>query len=173
MPTRVLVLVALVLLAPASSAASRQGAGLDLFVIERNKNHNLVQYELRVDAACQPAGDEPVGSFWRMLELGPGVTEEVGLLEQRAYGIESQERGQGGLVVKLRALPTRAITVRAERREGGCSAQATAIIAGHPARLRKVYVFVDEGALIPSVQHIDLSGVAPDGSEVTERITRD
>jgi hypothetical protein len=58
----VLALLALPLLG-ASSPTSR----VDLFVIERNKNRNLVQYSVRLDAACAPVGDEPLECFWRML----------------------------------------------------------------------------------------------------------
>ena len=164
-------LVALMLAAPLLDAAV-PSAGHDLFVIERNKNKNLVQYAVRLDAACAPVGDEPLGCFWRMLEQGPEATEEVGVFERRAYGIADQECRPEGVTVHLRAVPERPVTVRTTRDGGACRAEAYTRIDGAEARLTRIYVMADEAALLPSVTYIDLFGVAPDGRPLSERLTK-
>ena len=142
----------------------------DLFVIERNKNRNLVQYTLRLDANCNPVGDAPVEAYWRMLEIGPDATESVGWFERRAYGFASQEQQTDGWNVRLRALPSRLVKVQARRSEEGCTVEASTSIAGGPAILQRIQVFATEPALIPRVLHIDIQGRAPDGTPVSERV---
>ena len=157
------------LVAPLLDAAA-PSAVHDLFVIERNKNRNLVQYRVRLDADCVPAGDEPIDCYWRMLEKGPDAVEAVGLFEQAAYGIGRQECHSDGLIVRLKALPERVVTVRAGFDGGACRARAYTRIDGAEARLTRVYVMADEGAWLPSVLYVDLFGVAADGREVRERL---
>jgi hypothetical protein len=161
----------LALIAASLLDAAVPSAGHDLFVIERNKNRNLVQYQVRLDEGCTPVGDEPLGCFWRMIEQGPEVTEEVGVFERRAYGVADQECRADGVIVHLRAVPERPVTVRTTRDGGACRAEAYTRINGAEARLTRIYVMADEAALLPSVKHIDLFGVAPEGRAVTERLT--
>jgi hypothetical protein len=142
----------------------------DLFVIERNKNRNLVQYTLRLDANCNPVGDAPVEAYWRMLEVGPDATESVGWLERRAYGVASQEQQTDGWNVRLRALPSRLVKVQARRSEDGCTVEASTSIGGGPAILQRIQVFATEPALIPQVLYIEIQGRAPDGTPVSERV---
>jgi len=144
----------------------------DVFVIERNKNKNLVQYTVHLDAACAPVGDEPLDCFWRMREVGPDAVEDVGLFERAAYGIADQECRADGVTVRLKAVPERPVTIRTGRDPGGCRADAFTRIGGVEARLTRIYVMADEGALIPTVRYVDLLGVAADGSPVTERLTK-
>lgn len=165
-------MLALMLIAPLLDAAT-PSSRVDVFVIERNKNRNLVQYSVRLDAACQPAGDQPLEAFWRMLEKSPEATEDVGMFERSAYGIGDQECRGDGVTVQLKALPARAVTIRAERQGERCRAEAFVRIDGAEARLARVYVFADETKLIPSVLYIDLFGKTPDGRAVTERLKND
>lgn len=156
--------------APAFARTAGNDRTADLFFIERNKNRNLVQYTFRLDPECSAADDAPVAAHWRMLEEGPDATESVGLLERRAYGIASQEPGDDGWSVRLRALPSRVVTIRTRAAEGRCQVSAYTAIRGRPARLRSIYVFAEESRLIPSVVFIDLRGESADGSPVAERI---
>ena len=142
----------------------------DLFVIERNKNRNLVQYTMRLDSNCNPVADAPVGAYWRMLERGPDATESVGWFERRAYGFASQEQQTDGWNVRLRALPSRLVKVQARRSGEGCTVEASTSIGGGQAILERIYVFATEPALIPRVIYIDIQGRAPDGTPVSERV---
>ena len=134
------------LAAPAwSEGVARDGAGVPLFSISKTENKNYVQYAMRLDASCAPAGSAPAFAYWRMLERGPSVVEPLLSHEQPAYGIASQavlERGDGrGLVrVTLRALPNAPLLVASRRSaSGSCEATARTPIGGVDARLFNVH----------------------------------
>ena len=61
-----------------------------LFVIQRSKNANEVQYYLRVDDRCNIASDTPVYALWKLVEEGPEKTEPLSVFDQMAYGIAPQ-----------------------------------------------------------------------------------
>ena len=63
---------------------------LYLFVIQRNKNTNEVQYELRVNDRCQIGTAYPVAAVWRLREISPEQTEALSDLEQMIYGATNQ-----------------------------------------------------------------------------------
>lgn len=147
-PTQRLALVVVVLArAGAASADSRSatGSAVAAFTIAKSENKNQVQYAVRVDDHCVPAGGEPAFAYWLMLEQGPARTEALLPQEGEAYGIASQvvtERARDGGEVRLflRAVPSRAIVVDTSRAPGGaCRAVATTVIAGAPAHLFNVY----------------------------------
>ncbi len=65
---------------------------LNLFVIQRSKNTNEVQYQLHVDDHCQIVSNKPVGAFWHLLEVSSEKTEPLSDLEHMAYGVTSPHR---------------------------------------------------------------------------------
>jgi hypothetical protein len=142
----VVALAARVAVARADSP-SAIGSTVAAFTIAKSENKNQVQYAVRVDDRCVPAGGEPAFAYWLMLEQGPARTEALLPQEGEAYGIASQvvtERGRDGGEVRLflRAVPSRAIVVdtsRAPGPGGQCRAVATTVIAGAPAHLFNVY----------------------------------
>jgi Domain of unknown function (DUF4833) len=143
---------------------------VDLFVIERNKNRNQVQYALRVDGDCVPIGEEPVEVFWRMLEIGPTRTEPVGVFEEMAYGIKKQGRRSDAIDLRLKALETKRLVVRVSKGPRGCVAGAYAMVRGDEARIHRVYVHADEGALLPSVRYVEVTATTPAGALLSERL---
>ena len=44
---------------------------INLFVIQRSKNTNEVQYQLRVNDRCQIVSAHPVSAFWQLREVSP------------------------------------------------------------------------------------------------------
>src|SRR5215475_12502741 len=54
---------------------------LSLFVIQRNKNTNEVQYELRVNDRCSIVTAYPVAAVWRLREVSPEQTEALSGME--------------------------------------------------------------------------------------------
>jgi hypothetical protein len=147
-PTQRLALVVVVLARVALASAdsrSATGSAVAAFTIAKSENKNQVQYAVRVDDHCVPAGGEPAFAYWLMLEQGPARTEALLPQEGEAYGIASQvvtERARDGGEVRLflRAVPSRAIAVETSRAPGGaCRAVATTVIAGAPAHLFNVY----------------------------------
>jgi hypothetical protein len=165
----ILCLVGALTLLVAPTLRAGDGA-LPLFEIARNKNRNVVRFTVHVDADCRPIQDEPVRNHWRMLEIGPDAVEAVGTFEQMAYGIDESTRSGDRITLKLEALPERPLTVVTTRTAAGCRAQVRGAISGRPARLERVFVQADEGALMPKVRHVDLEGVTDRGEKLTERI---
>ena len=158
-----------------ADAPGPSGTVLPLFTIAKSENKNQVQYTVRVDEHCAPAGPSPVAAYWRMLERGPNVTEPILPIEVQAYGLASQtvvaSGDQGGEVrATLRALPSRAVrvtTVRAS--DGRCHATAEVAIGGQPANLFNVYAHL---AWL-GVDYLLLQGWTPDGTRVVrEKIAR-
>lgn len=143
-----------------SLAAAAGGlAGADdcppLFVVERSSNANVVVYE----APRAPGGvvdpKRPVRGHWRMW-AEDGRREELNFVERRlAYGVDVLGPTPGGGVeIALKALPERRIEVR---RDGPCPAALTAL-GGQEALLRRAFVQIASGGLIPKVAYLELHG---------------
>ena len=145
-------------------------AALDLasvMFVSKSENKNQVHYGIHLDAACKPAGAAPVYAYWRMLEKGPDAIEPLLSREQRAYGIGRQEVRGDAVLVTLRGLPARPITIRVRREpNGGCAATAETTIGGLRARLFDVHLFL--GFL--HVKAVLLTGWNAAGQIVRERL---
>ena len=143
----------------------------DLFVVTRNTNRNEVHYAIEVDAdSGLPTGHAPLAVYWLMLEKGEGVTEPITVFEQMAFGIASQRAEGETVIVKLAALPDRAITVsKAAGGENKYKAHCT--IAGATAELTGFYAHAEAAFLLPKVKYIEIHGIR-DGVPVTERINK-
>src|SRR5215213_424383 len=63
---------------------------LNLFVIQRSKNTNEVQYQLHVNDRCQIVSTAPVSAFWHLRAVSPETTEALTDLERMAYGVTNQ-----------------------------------------------------------------------------------
>lgn len=127
-----------------------------LFLIERSKNKNLVQYDVHVTGNGDLPDSNPVIAYWI---LGDGRREELNPVEKKyAYGIASQDRIENNKFrVFLVALEDREIIV--EKIKG--SFRAVLFIQGKESMLEKVYVESKEGlAGQPQVLYVDLFGKA-------------
>jgi hypothetical protein len=148
---------------------------VNLFVIQRSKNTNEVQYQLRVDARCQIVSHHPVSAFWHLREDHPATTEPLSALDQLAYGVVRQRVDANEVVFRLRALEEKPIkaTVTAHPETGTCVPSVHVDIHDQVAVLERVYVQTDEGRVRPTVTYIDVVGTTVEGSPipVTERIT--
>jgi hypothetical protein len=169
-----LVLAAVALVGQVAGGDPAGGAVASVFFVAKSENRNQVHYGVRLDAACAPAGAQPVFAYWRMLERGPRATEPLLSREQGAYGIAGQwvleRREDGGRVlVRLGALPDRSIAVQTSRRDGGCHAEATTSIGGGPASLTRVFAQLRWPF---GVDYLELAGRSlSDGRVVTERLS--
>ena len=138
-----------------------------LFIIERNKNKNYVQYDVRLKKNNELHASNPVTAYW---VLENGGQEELTLIERKyAYGIDSQEKlEQNKIRVLMVALKDREIIV--EKING--SFRAVVFINGKQSILEKVYIESKQRLTgLPKVLYIDLFGrTKGKGSPLRERI---
>jgi hypothetical protein len=160
---------------PNGAPPSPSGTVLPLFTIAKSENKNQVQYTVRVDGHCAPAGPSPVAAYWRMLEHGVNATEPILPIEVQAYGLASQTvvattKDGGEVHATLRALPSRVVRVTTSRAsDGACRATAEVAIGGQPAHLFNVYAHL---AWL-GVDYLLLQGWTLDGTHVVrEKIPR-
>ena len=162
----VLLLVLLSLLPQSIFAASVDKAG-HLFFIERSKNRNLVQYDVRLTENNDIPDSNPVTVYW---VLENGRQQDLNTLERKyAYGIDSHEKlEKNRFRLLLIALKDREIIV--EKMKG--SFKAIVAIGGKTSILERVYVESKERlAGLPRVLYIDLFGHSKEtGLPMNERI---
>ena len=141
---------------------------LPLFHIERNKNKNVVRYDLLLDPSGHPLERGPIDVYWRM-DAEDGRRRELNAFERgKAYGYSVRERpGRDELVITLNSFAQRPIRVRVQARR----AEALVEIAGRGALLDRIFVQAREGP-VPKVEWIDLFGRRAGGTPVHERVMR-
>jgi hypothetical protein len=139
-----------------------------LFFIERSKNKNLVQYEIRLNKNSNLPDIKPVNVYWI---LENGRREELNPIEKEyAYGIFRQEKlDQNRVKVILAGLKGLEITV--ERMNGSFKAMVS--INGRETILEKIYIKSEEKPTrLPKILYIDLFGRTKEtGLPIKERIT--
>ena len=153
---------------------------LNLFVIQRSKNTNEVQYQLHVNDHCQIVSDHPVDAFWNLREVSPESTAPLSDLEHMAYGVTNQKVAEHwvsfdlGVLEHFRALEQRRITatVSDDPHSATCTPSVQTTINGQVAALERIYVQADERLVRPKVRHIDIVGksLASRPTQVVERI---
>jgi Domain of unknown function (DUF4833) len=153
---------------------------LHLFVIQRNKNTNEVQYQLRVTDRCQIVTASPVAAFWRLRAVSPEQTEALSDLEQLIYGATNQQVTAYGVSFDLgvldfyRPLDLRRITatVHYDPKTATCTPSVQTTINGQVAALERIYVQADERLGRPKVRYIEVIGksLASHPTPVVERI---
>jgi hypothetical protein len=153
---------------PLSIFAASEDRVSPLFFIERSKNKNLVQYDIR----HTENSDLPNRSFIRVYWiLENGRREELNPIEREyVYGIVRQEKlDENKVKVILAGLKKLEIIV--ERMND--SFKATVSINGRQSILEKIYIRSEEKPTgTPKVLYIDLFGRAKEtGFPIRERIT--
>ena len=125
-----------------------------LFHIERNKNTNIVVY----DALAQPDGNllpkDPVIVYWLKLAEGGHRKDLKGIEKRMAYGFKILSREENRLVLKMVADVGRKVVVDAV--DG--TYHAFMKINDRQAILEKIFIFAEEGLIMPTVKYIELFG---------------
>ena len=146
-----------------------------LFVIQRSKNGNEVQYHLRVDDHCRIRSHHPVNAVWKLREHSPETTEPLSPVDQLAYGVLRQQVDENWVMFRLRALEEKPLkaTATAQPETGTCVPSIQVEINDQWAALERVYVQTEEQRPRPKVTYIELVGTRLEGSPIllTERIT--
>src|ERR671923_1570735 len=153
---------------------------LNLFVIQRNKSTNEVQYQLHVNDRCQIVSDHPLDAVWHLREVSPETTAPLTDLEQMAYGVTNQQVTEHGVSFDLgvfdhfRPLDQRRITatVHYDPQTATCTPSVQTTINGQGAAFERIYVQADERLIRPKVRYIDVVGqsLASRPTHVVERI---
>lgn len=153
---------------PAKSAAAAHTDTRPLFVIERNKNANIVRYEARLASDGNLDPREPVIAYWVLL-AEDGRRKKLNWLEKKkAYGIRIKSApSQDGYTLTLSAAPWMPLAVR----KVGDAVRAEAAINGRQAVLEKMFIQARERLLGPKVEYIVLFGKDPaTGAACREKI---
>ncbi len=136
------------------SKADSKIQAVKLFVIERNKNANIVEYIANVDRAGNIEKAEPIHAYWKLLAEN-GRTQELNLFEQKAYGFNCNfDSVTGEYQLEINSFKQRRITVYKDQD----TVRAETIISGKPGFLEKVYIRAEQGAFVPVVKYIELYG---------------
>ena len=153
---------------------------VNLFVIQRSKNTNEVQYQLRVNDRCQIGSAHPVSAFWHLREVSPEATEPLTDLERMVYGVANQKVAENWVSFDLefldhfRSLEQRSITatVSYDPHTATCALIVQTTINGQVAALERIYVQTEERLVRPKVLYIDVFGksLASSPMQVKERI---
>jgi hypothetical protein len=151
---------------PAAAAGGRP-CRPELFRIRRSTNANEIVYAAQLDEAGRLDEDDPLVAYW-LMHAEDGHREGLNILEKMlAYGFSAEPAPEGGFHVVLKAKKDRPVHLALRN---GCPV-AFIEIAGQPALLRSIFVQTSSGGVIPTVAHVDLTGVDPaSGRDVSERI---
>jgi hypothetical protein len=166
-------LLAAVTVCVAADASPRFGANdiRTLFFIGKSDDHNEVHYGIHLAPDCTPIGDEPIFAYWRQVEQGPNVFDDLNLLDRTVYGVRRQTvlkrtPEETRIQMTLRATSDRSVTIIVNRRDGKCVSDAVAAIQGRPAHLERIFVHV---AGLFKVDWIEIRGTSG-GNVVVERV---
>lgn len=136
----------------------------NLFKIERNKNANIVQYDVQIGADGKLNNKKPVIVYWvRLAEQGQ--IEELGWLQRKfAFGFRTDFDQESDIAIIDMALKIkRPITVK--RIQGDY--QAIMAIDGKTSHLEKIYINASGKGFSTHVNFIELHGTDIESSEVT------
>lgn len=168
MRSLVIILLLLTLsLFPQSIFAASEDKISHLFFIERSKNKNLVQYDIRLPDNSDLPDSRPVNVYWI---LENGRHEELNPIEKEyAYGIARQEKlDQDKFRVILAGL--KGLEIIVERMNDSFKAMVS--IKGRESILEKIYIKSEEKSSgLPKILYIDLFGrIKETGLPIKERI---
>ena len=163
----VLVLAILSFLFPQSTSATSGDKADHLFFIERSKNRNLVQYDVRLTENRELPDARPVNAYWI---LESGRHEGLNSIETNyAYGVVRQEKlDKDKFKIILAAFKGWEIIVE----KINDSFMAVTSINGKDSILQKIYIRSEEtGVAFPRVLYVDLFGkIKKTGIPVKERL---
>jgi hypothetical protein len=137
----------------------------NLFKIERNKNANVVMYDIRLDSSGEIDKKNPIDAYW-LLYAKQGQRQEIKSFEKRAYGYIVTKNSDNSYTLVLQSVKDRPIKIIL----ANGTPKAEILINNEKAYLSSVYVQASD-ALIPKVHYLLLTGINPSiGKQITEKI---
>jgi len=163
----IVLLLIIVSLFPRSIFAVSEEKVSHLFFIERSKNKNLVQYDIRLTEDRDFPDPSPIRVYWI---LENGRREELNTIEREyAYGIAHQEKlDKDKFKVILAGL--KGLEIIVERMNDSFKAMVS--IDGRESVLERIYIKSEEKLTgLPRIVYIDLFGRTKEmGLPIKERI---
>lgn len=151
---QIISLILSLLLVVAAQASDPEPEPQRLFHIERNKNANIVVYDARVLPDSSLTEKDPIIVYWLKL-AEDGERKNLKRVEKKkAYGFKVKSREENRVVLDLVADVGRDLVV--DFHEGAY--RAFMEIDGRQALLEKIFIFAEEGGLLPSVKYLELFG---------------
>ena len=142
----------LVLLAAPAAAQIKTSP---LFIIERDKNTNVVHYDARLTADGKLDPKEPVIAYWAERAEG-GPREKLNWIEKKmAYGFTVKpDPSVNGYKMALVVAPEKQIIVKKVKD----AVHAEGVINGRPVVLEKLHIHASDGLTWPKVHYIEVYG---------------
>lgn len=138
-----------------------------LFYIERNKNANIVKYDINLlpDGKVDP--ENPFIAYWVLL-AADGRKESLNFIERKYYGFKSNcDMATGSFDLAINSFKQRPFKIYNDNGDF----KTEVIINNKPAYLQKVYIEGKEKFPLPSVEWIELFGInKEDNTPVREKI---
>jgi hypothetical protein len=149
----------------ANSILFAQYINENLFKIERNKNANVVMYDVRVLPDGSINKENPMDVYW-IMNAEQGQRDEISAFEKRAYGYKVNYNEAGYYDLVLKAVSDRPMKIINSKGKY----KAEIMINKKNAYLSTVYVFAND-SFIPKVEYIILTGIdLKTANKVTEKI---
>ncbi|MDR0724070.1 MAG: DUF4833 domain-containing protein [Endomicrobium sp.] len=157
--------VLFLILLSTSSILFSQDLNINLFKIERNKNANIVMYDVKVLPDGSIDKENPMDAYW-ILNAEQGKRDEISAFEKKAYGYKIKYNEAGYYELALKAVADRQMQIV----NVDSKYKAKIKINKKDAYLSTVYVFANN-SFIPKVEYIILTGVdVKTANKVTEKI---
>jgi hypothetical protein len=151
-----------------SAEAGGPVRGERLFRITRNKNDNIVCYDV-IQKGGKLDKDNPVSVYW-MIPSEQGKLEDLNFIERRrAYGVSVENTFAQDSVDIMLSAGEKLIHVR--KRAGRWVALTT--LDSREVAVDSIYVVADESGAMPDVQWVEVMGrLTANGETVKTKITK-
>jgi hypothetical protein len=133
-----------------------------LFTISKNRNNNIVVYDIKVNNNGQIIDKNPVKVYWLIYKQNKFVYKKINNLEEKAYGIKVLNENNNFILI-LKAVPSKPINIRYT----ADGPKAETYINGKKAYLSNIYVFTTNN-IIPKVIYYIVTGFDVNTGNKTE-----
>jgi hypothetical protein len=163
---KTLLIIAFALVTTANAAYAPAQRSVRLFHIEKSTNKNIVCYDANLNADGTINEKTPVSAYWLMNEED-GRREALSWIERKkAFGYSFEKNDKGEFILTPNADEDWKLTVLLENGEP----KAELPINGKTGVVKRVFLQVEQGMILPSVKAVELFGNCPvTGKEMYEK----